>query len=148
LVPVPADPNHKCSKIVVGFLVADKEDGQGHISTIDVLPEHRGKGIATSLIHAAEEDYTKRGFKEMRLEVEVNNRAQTLYFKIGYRVTGVTKKYYDDGSACIRMTKKLETEEALISRMNTPAALEGMSTAFAATPVELGLAAVENAKLP
>ena len=75
--------------------------------TINVDPEHRGHGVASKLVIAAEDEYRKRKFAEMRLEVEQNNPAQTLYFKMGYRVTSVRKGWYEDGTTCLYMIKKL-----------------------------------------
>jgi ribosomal protein S18 acetylase RimI-like enzyme len=92
---------------IVGFIICPPRQGQGYIGTIDVDPEERGQGVATMLIIEAEEEFRKRGFSEMFLEVNVNNLSQTLYFKLGYRVTSVQESYYGDGTAALFMTKKL-----------------------------------------
>ena len=71
--------------VIAGFLMAAEERGKGYIQSVDVSKEHRKKGIATELILECEKAFKSRGINCMRLEVHVNNPAQTLYFKIGYR---------------------------------------------------------------
>lgn len=96
------------SNRIVGFLIGEVEDGRGHVATVDVDPKYRGKGIGATLMNAAEEEYKKRGLNEMRLEVHVDNPAQVLYFKLGYRVIGVRQHYYSNGSNAITMAKKMK----------------------------------------
>jgi ribosomal-protein-alanine N-acetyltransferase len=93
---------------IVGFLMGEIEDNMGHIATIDVDAEYRGRGIATTLTQHAEAAYRGCGYRKMMLEVQVDNPAQTLYFRLGYRVVGVKKSYYADGSNAITMEKKLK----------------------------------------
>lgn len=92
----------------VGFLVARTKDGGGYVTSIDVLPDHRKKGIGAKLLYAAEEYYKEQGLPRIWLEVEVNNPAQTLYFKLGYRVKRVREKWYDNGGDCLVMAKPLD----------------------------------------
>lgn len=92
---------------IIGFLSASVERRQGHIATVNVDPAHRGHGVAVKLVTAAQDEYRKRGFTQMFLEVGVDNPAQTLYFKLGYRVTTVRKKWYEDGGHCLYMIKPL-----------------------------------------
>ena len=41
---------------IVGFVVIDRDrEGQGHVITIDVLPEARRSGLGSQLMTAAEE---------------------------------------------------------------------------------------------
>jgi len=92
--------------VIVGFLLAEEQHKEGYIATIDVHPDHRGKGIATLLIKEVEKDYKKK-YKEMKLHVNVDNQAQTLYFKLGYRVKAVKEHYYADKTSALKMVKKL-----------------------------------------
>ena len=123
---------------ITGFLVARVKQHMGYIMSVDILPEHRRKGIGAKLMYAAEEHYQKLGLKKIYLEVAVINPAQTLYFKLGYRVTGFRQRYYEDQSACLVMTKLLDP----LDHMNTPASRCAMRSAFNATSDELGRAAV------
>jgi ribosomal-protein-alanine N-acetyltransferase len=92
---------------IVGFLAGEVRRNQGYIGTINVDPKHRRRGIAAKLLTAAEDFYRKGGYSEVRLEVEQNNPAQTLYFKMGYRVHAVRKEWYEDGSTALYMIKTL-----------------------------------------
>jgi ribosomal protein S18 acetylase RimI-like enzyme len=94
-------------KEIIGFLAGEVRRNQGYIGTINVDPKHRRRGIAAKLLTAAEDFYRKGGFTEVRLEVEQNNPAQTLYFKMGYRVHAVRKGWYEDGSTALYMIKIL-----------------------------------------
>ena len=127
--------------VIAGFLVSKARPDYGYITSIDVLSEYRGKGIGAKLMYAAEASYTKRGKARMKLEVEADNKAQTLYFKIGYRVKRVRPKWYDNGNDCLVMVKELD----MLKRMDTPAARRGMREAFNATPKQLGEAALRQA---
>lgn len=59
------------------------------LQDVQVLPEHRRRGVATALTRAAEEHARERGFPLMTLTVSVDNAvAQSLYRKLGYRDSG------------------------------------------------------------
>jgi len=92
---------------VAGFLIAEERQSRGYVTTVDVLPRHRGRGVASRLMQAAEKEYRKRGYRRMRLEVGVDNPAQTLYFKLGYRTLHVRHNYYKKGSHALTMEKAL-----------------------------------------
>jgi ribosomal protein S18 acetylase RimI-like enzyme len=98
-----ADENGK----ILGFLLADKEFGKGYIDTVDVSPKARGRGIATKLIGLYEAAAKKRGLAEIKLEVSVENPAQVLYFKLGYRVAAFRRHYYKLHYHALTMAKKL-----------------------------------------
>lgn len=91
---------------IVGFLSFNKH----YIETIDVHPDHQGKGIATMLM-----DYAERYMKEnlnyfpyVYLHVYVKNtNAQRLYLKRGYQVVGMVKNYYRNGEHALKLEKKL-----------------------------------------
>lgn len=92
---------------IIGFLIAEDRKGRGYISTVDILPKYRGRGLATRLMVLAERAYRRRGYRWMRLHVESNNPAQTLYFKLGYRVVAHLQDYYRRGSHGLTMEKRL-----------------------------------------
>lgn len=57
-----------------------------NIHDLAVLPAHRGKGIATSLLNKAEEIARRRGCCKLTLEVLENNApARAAYDKFGFR---------------------------------------------------------------
>lgn len=101
------DSVDKTSSELAGFLVAKIDRGVGYILTVEVPNKHRGQGIGTLLVEACEKTYKRRGFKQVRLEVFTENPAQIMYFKLGYRVNGFKKDYYEKGKSAILMVKTL-----------------------------------------
>jgi len=96
---------------IAGFIIGEVEGNIGHVVTVDVDPSFRRRGFGEALMGAAENHYRKKGIKKMSLEVHVDNPAQILYFKLGYRVAGVREKYYANGSMGITMVKPLKKEK-------------------------------------
>jgi [ribosomal protein S18]-alanine N-acetyltransferase len=92
---------------VVGFLVAKIDRGQAYILTVEVPEKYRGRGYGASLVKECERVYKARGFKTIRLEVYTENPAQLMYFKLGYRVNGFKKDYYEKGKSAVAMAKTL-----------------------------------------
>jgi ribosomal-protein-alanine N-acetyltransferase len=93
---------------LVGFAIAEliKEQAfrYGYLQTIDVAPEHRGRGIASKLLRHVEENIAAAGAHVVLLHVAVQNReAIGLYEKNGYSRVGVEEGFYrrDDGDAFV-----------------------------------------------
>jgi ribosomal-protein-alanine N-acetyltransferase len=87
---------------IVGFIMGsvcfERNSLTGHILTIDVLTEYRGKQIGTKLLQEMEKLFRERGIMVCRLEVREDNLAALgLYRKFGYAEIGRLKNYY--GSA-------------------------------------------------
>lgn len=81
-----------------------------------VAPSARGRGVASELLDAAERGARDRGSVVMRLEVrEDNEPARALYAKHGFEVAGRTADFYQDGSAAVRMRKRLREGEAVLA---------------------------------
>lgn len=84
---------------IVGFAIA-RVDVQGntvygHILTVDVAPDYRGKGIARRLLSEIEGMLRNKGVLECRLEVrEGNLAALRLYQQLGYMKVGKLDMYY------------------------------------------------------
>lgn len=74
----------------IGLLVSWVERGVPYIASIAVLEEFRGRGIASQLIENAERHYGSE-YGRISLQVRADNPAQTLYFRLGYRVSGFRK---------------------------------------------------------
>jgi ribosomal protein S18 acetylase RimI-like enzyme len=89
-------------------------------------PAHRGRGVASALLDAAEAAAVERGCVSMRLEVRVDNDAAiALYERRGYEVVGVTDDFYEDGSDALRMRKRLRGDAArLLTVPYQPQSLE------------------------
>ncbi|HZW99867.1 MAG TPA: peptidase C39 family protein [Trueperaceae bacterium] len=72
-----------------------------------VSPAWRGRGVARSLLAAAETASRERGSVSLRLEVREDNRpAIALYRNHGYEVVGAASDYYEDGGGAVRMRKR------------------------------------------
>ena len=81
---------------------------KGHIVSIAVREQHRGKGVGTMLMHATQEAMTKKTATESYLEVRVSNSgAIALYKRLGYKVSGRLEAYYKDGEAALVMATQI-----------------------------------------
>ena len=62
------------------------EKGLGGVQNVGITPEHRGRGIGTSLIFKALRGFREAGLARVYLEVTARNaRAVLLYQRIGFR---------------------------------------------------------------
>ncbi len=93
---------------IAAFLIADREDALAHISTIDVAPEHRRRGVGTLMIAEIERQLATLGVLEIKLETAANNEAGTAFWtRHGYRTVGVLPGYYPGPLDALTMTKLL-----------------------------------------
>src|SRR5205807_7845777 len=70
---------------------------EGHITTIAVDPQLRGRRIGERLMHGMLEEAIYRGATRATLEVREHNVvAQNLYRKYGFREAAIRKNYYTD----------------------------------------------------
>ena len=78
---------------IVGFLDYSVMYEKIEINYIFVINEYRRKSIAYNLIKYVVDNYD---FENITLEVNVNNvSAINLYKKLGFKIIGIRKKYYD-----------------------------------------------------
>jgi [ribosomal protein S18]-alanine N-acetyltransferase len=106
---------------VVGYVMSRVEYGfsqlkrlglarKGHIVSVAVLQEHRGKGVGSKLLELAHAEMVKKSASECYLEVRVSNEeAIALYQKLGYKVTGRLEGYYKDGEPAYVMAIQFGT---------------------------------------
>jgi ribosomal protein S18 acetylase RimI-like enzyme len=72
----------------------------GHIDdetpelAISVLPEHRGKGIGTTMLSALFTALRKRGYLRTSLSVQKENPAAHLYQRLGYKIISANEEDY------------------------------------------------------
>jgi len=97
---------------IAGFVIGltNRHNGMkiGHIVTIDVLPNHRRKGIGMALIGSIEQEFKRMGVKVCYLEVrEGNLAAMRLYRKAGYVEFERLENYYSRGGHGVRLEKTL-----------------------------------------
>ena len=94
---------------IVGYVLVEIEKlSTGHVVSLCVDPAYRQQGFGKLLMDEAEASLQKVGVRKMRLEVQVDNPAQMLYFKLGYRVIGVKNNYYSNGTTGVSMVKPLK----------------------------------------
>jgi len=70
---------------------------EGHITTIAVAPDYRGRGIGELLLNGLIDQAIDMHADVLTLEVRVSNVvAQQLYLKYGFRPAGTRPRYYTD----------------------------------------------------
>ncbi|MEQ4715006.1 ribosomal protein S18-alanine N-acetyltransferase [Nonomuraea sp. B19D2] len=81
---------------------------QADVQTIAVLEQHRGTGIGGALLTELLAEASRRGAREIFLEVRADNpQAQAVYRHYGFEEIGTRRRYYDDGTDAIMMRRKL-----------------------------------------
>jgi ribosomal protein S18 acetylase RimI-like enzyme len=88
ILSIKPDGEHPIGRLFVSHL-----DDEIRLVDIALLPEHRGQGIGTALIHELIEEAARAG-KAVRLHVERFNRAQQLYLRLGFQVIGDVGSHY------------------------------------------------------
>lgn len=110
LILVAASDKQVLGQVTVLFRATSS---RGRIYSLAVDPDARGRGIAHSLLRAAEGEARARDGTRLGLEVRSTNmRAQKIYSLAGYEVLGVKRDYYPDGEAAVIMEKKLLSPQA------------------------------------
>jgi ribosomal-protein-alanine N-acetyltransferase len=101
----------KVNDEIVGFIMGrayiDRKPAVGRVLTIDVLAEHRRKGIGVKLLQEVERVFRNERVELCYLEAREDNiAALNLYQKHGYKRVGKLKNYYRNANA-VRLTKSL-----------------------------------------
>lgn len=100
---IVAEENNKVIGYAVGVL---ERNSVGHIVSIAVSRDYRGKGIGRKLLEELERRLKNKGARVFKLEVRISNRiAINLYVKLGYKTKEVVKNYYPDGEDAYVMVK-------------------------------------------
>lgn len=102
----------------VGYIVGYRSaENEGHIFSVGVKKEYRGRGIGTGLIRAICDIFVTNGLKYARLEVRSSNiAAQKLYRSMGFVPCWTEKKYYSDGEDGMVMKMHLHPYRLLLSK--------------------------------
>lgn len=78
-----------------GWLVVDELQ----VTLVAVHPQHRRRGLGTTVLEALLCAAAGRGATGATLEVDrANSAARALYARLGFRTAGVRRGYYRDGS--------------------------------------------------
>lgn len=100
---------------VVGYIMCKVEFGfsnfrrlgfvkKGHVVSVAVTEEHRGKGVGKALMEEATAGMASRKVDEIYLEVRVSNEAAVkLYQNLGYIIKTKIRGYYRDGEDAFLM---------------------------------------------
>ncbi|KAF2028740.1 acyl-CoA N-acyltransferase [Setomelanomma holmii] len=87
---------------------------RGYIAMLAVQEAHRGRGIASKLVHMAIEAMAARDADEIVLETEVTNTASLkLYERLGFLRSKRLHRYYLNGNAAFRLILYLKEGTAL-----------------------------------
>lgn len=90
-----------------GIMVSGDE---GHIMTIAVAPERRGRGCGSRLMVAVLRAGVDMGATRMLLEVRPSNMvARRLYRKLGFAPVGIRPRYYRDEDAIVMWVDDADT---------------------------------------
>jgi ribosomal-protein-alanine N-acetyltransferase len=82
---------------LVGYLIVSRYVDAWHVMNVAVAPEHRGRGIAATLLERLFDLTADDGRRGYTLEVRVSNAtAIRLYERLGFRARGVRRGYYTD----------------------------------------------------
>jgi len=93
---------------IVGYCVASAFGDNAHLISIAVMSGHRRIGMGTALLQGVIDGLIERGVQILRLEVKPqNNEAISLYLKFGFERVAVVPRYYQDGSAALKMQLRL-----------------------------------------
>lgn len=94
---------------VVGYVGMWHVLDEAQVTNLAVHPEHRRKGIGTTLLAALAVKAKAEGIETILLEVrERNIAAIALYESMGFVRDGLRKGYYpDDGDAAVLMSRKV-----------------------------------------
>ncbi|AEG31004.1 ribosomal protein S18-alanine N-acetyltransferase [Thiomicrospira cyclica] len=85
-----------CSEAeLIGFICASQVLDELHILNLSVAQTHRGQGLATAMIKHLCTIHQDVPIRMIFLEVRESNKpAQKLYRKLGFKLDGVRKGYY------------------------------------------------------
>jgi ribosomal-protein-alanine N-acetyltransferase len=82
---------------LVGYLIISRYVDAWHVMNIAVSPDHRRRGVASSLLGRLLELTAGEGRRGYTLEVRVSNAgAIALYEQLGFRGRGIRRGYYTD----------------------------------------------------
>jgi [ribosomal protein S18]-alanine N-acetyltransferase len=94
---------------VIGYIMCKIEFGfsnfrklgfvkKGHVVSVAVLDQHRGKGIGKALMLEGISGVVNRKSDEIYLEVRISNtQAIRMYEKLGFQIKSRLRSYYRDG---------------------------------------------------
>jgi ribosomal-protein-alanine N-acetyltransferase len=103
------------SGTVVGYVVADCVRGHGgtagHVKDLAVHPDHRSRGVGSTLLDTALSRLREQGATTAKLEVRPSNApARSLYERHGFDALRSVEGYYDDGENALIYVRGLDDD--------------------------------------
>ena len=93
---------------IIGYAGAIFCLDQADIALVATNPDFRRQGIAEAVVNRLIEQLIQIGITTVYLEVRVTNvGARALYEKIGFKIVGIRKNYYEDAEDAIVMAKEI-----------------------------------------
>ncbi|HXC54207.1 MAG TPA: GNAT family N-acetyltransferase [Rhizomicrobium sp.] len=93
--------------VPVGRLILDRGASEWRIVDISFLPQTRGQGIGTALLEALIAAAADAGAARVSLHVEIGNRAQALYRRLGFAASADAGD--DEVGTHLAMVRQLKT---------------------------------------
>ncbi len=107
--------------VVAGYVGMWVAAGEGHVGTLAVAPEYRGRGLGEALMLAVCEQATCRSVDTIVLEYRVSNHpAAALYEKLGFVRTRIRRGYYQDTGE--------DAVEVILSDLGSPPCQQHLAT--------------------
>jgi len=86
---------HKLQERVIGYIIYWLIGEEAQINNIALHPDFRLKGIGETVLRKIIDKLRDNGVRFISLEVRPSNEsAQSLYYKLGFRLMGIRKNYY------------------------------------------------------
>jgi ribosomal-protein-alanine N-acetyltransferase len=94
---------------VIGYIIGTvRWMNVGHVLAIGVDPQHRRKGVGTTLMERLIDYFRKRGVSKVRLEARESNwEARKFYSSLGFSEVGKVPYYYSDGETAILFEREI-----------------------------------------
>lgn len=86
---------------IIGYAIGIfREDSTGHIVSIAVKNQRRGKGIGSALLSSLLKRFERNNMRKAALEVRKSNiKGKLLYEKFGFKKIGEVERYYQDSES-------------------------------------------------
>jgi ribosomal-protein-alanine N-acetyltransferase len=95
---------------LAGFAIMRYADDVAHLNLLAVVPTHRRRGVARSLLGWLEETALTAGTFIIGLELRAGNEvARAFYRALGYREIGEIPGYYQGIESAVRMVRDVRT---------------------------------------
>lgn len=83
---------------LIGYVAFRWVVDEAELLRLAVLPDYRRRGVASRLLHEAENQLTRRGVRQCYLEVRADNLGATSFYRRrGWIESGRRRQYYPDG---------------------------------------------------